>query len=73
MAKGKLNKKKSNKKWIQRATERMERKGTVGKFGKATKKKIAKAKEKGGVAKKRAVFAENMKNIAKKRKKRGRG
>lgn len=53
--------------FIQEARERMERKGTVGKFGKATKKKIASAKKHGGIAKKRAVFAENMKRIAQKR------
>ena len=46
----------------------MEEKGTVGKFGKATGKKIAAAKKKGGVSKKRAVFAENMKKINRKKK-----
>ncbi len=56
------------KKWIQSAEKKMEKKGTVGKFGKATPKKIAAAKKKGGIAKKRAVFAENMKKIAKKKK-----
>jgi hypothetical protein len=55
-------------KWIQGARERMEAKGTVGKFGKATPKKIAAAKKKGGEAKKEAVFAQNMKKIAAKRK-----
>jgi hypothetical protein len=50
--------------WIQAATERMEEKGTVGKFGKATAKKIARAKKEGGVRKKEAIFAENMKHIA---------
>jgi hypothetical protein len=54
--------------FIQAATKRMEEKGTVGAFGKATSKKIASAKAKGGLAKKRAVFAENMKRIAQKRK-----
>ncbi len=54
-------------KWIQGAREEMERKGTVGKFGRATSKKIARAKKHGGVDAKRAVFAENMKKIAKKR------
>ena len=58
--------------WIQGAREEMERKGTVGKFGKATRGKIAKAKKKGGKAKKEAFFAENMKRIAAKRKKHGR-
>lgn len=51
-------------KWIQAAEEEMERKGTKGKFGKATKKKIAAGKKKGGKAKKRAIFAQNMKKIA---------
>jgi hypothetical protein len=52
-------------KWIQKAVEGMKKKGTVGKFGKATAKKIAAGKKKGGVAKKEAVFAENMKNMHK--------
>ncbi len=59
------------KKWIQDARERMKEKGTEGKFGKATPKKIAAAKKKGGVEEKRAVFAQNMKKIASKRKHRG--
>jgi len=50
--------------WIQAARARMQAKGTVGKFGKATPKKIAAAKKAGGIAKKRAIFAENMKSIA---------
>ena len=54
------------KKWLQAARERMEAKGTVGKFGKATPKKIARAKKAGGVRKKEAIFAENMRNIARK-------
>jgi len=53
--------------WIQKATKRMKEKGTLGKFGKATPKKVAAAKKKGGVAKKEAVFAQNMKKIARKR------
>ena len=56
------------RKWIQKAAARMKRKGTVGAFGKATPKKIARAKAKGGLAEKRAVFAQNMKRIASKRK-----
>jgi len=56
-------------KWIQSATEKMREKGTVGAFGKATEKKIAKAKKQGGLAKKRAIFAENMKRIAEAHKK----
>lgn len=58
--------------WIQKAREKMEEKGTVGKFGKATSKKIAAAKKKGGVEKKEAVFAQNMKKIARKRHHKGR-
>jgi len=54
--------------FIQEATDRMKAKGTLGKFGKATPKKIARMKKKGGVAKKEAVFASNMKKIAEKRK-----
>ena len=57
--------------WIQAATEKMKKKGTLGKFGKATRKKISRGKRKGGLAKKRAVFAENMRKIAARRKGRG--
>ena len=53
--------------WIQKARKKMEKKGTVGSFGKATPKKIAAAKKKGGKAAKKAQFAENMKKIAAKR------
>lgn len=52
-------------KWIQKATAKMEKKGTVGAFGKATPKKIAAGKKEGGVEAKRAVFAQNMKKISK--------
>jgi hypothetical protein len=44
-------------KWLQAARERMEAKGTVGKFGKATPKKISKGLKAGGTKKKEAVFA----------------
>lgn len=50
--------------WIGPARDKMESKGTVGKFGKATEKKIAAGKKAGGKQKKEAVFAENMKEIA---------
>ena len=53
--------------WIHEATAKMKQKGTLGKFGKATVKKIAKAKKRGGKWKKRAIFAENMKKISRKR------
>jgi hypothetical protein len=56
------------KHWIQGAREKMEEKGTVGKFGKYTAKKVARAKKEGGEEKKEAVFAENMHKIAEKRK-----
>jgi hypothetical protein len=54
-------------KWIQKAVEKMRKKGTIGAFGKATPKKIKAAKKKGGLQKKRAVFAQNMRTIARKR------
>lgn len=54
--------------FIQGATADMKKKGTVGAFGKATPKKIAMAKKAGGTEEKRAIFAENMKKIAAKRK-----
>jgi hypothetical protein len=57
---------KAKRKWIQAASRRMEAKGTIGAFGPATSKKIASAKKKGGLAKKRAIFAENMRKIARK-------
>lgn len=59
-------------KWIQHAREEMERKGTVGKFGRATRSKIARAKKRGGKEAKRAIFAQNMRKIAARRKRRGR-
>lgn len=62
-----MARKKKDKKFIQKATERMAEKGTLGAFGKATPSKIARAKEHGGVEAKRAVFASNMKKIAAKR------
>jgi hypothetical protein len=54
--------------WIQKATARMKRRGTLGKFGKATSKKIARAKKAGGLQKKRAIFAQNMRRISRKHK-----
>jgi hypothetical protein len=52
--------------WIQKAVKKMKRKGTLGKFGEATIKKIARAKKAGGIQKKRAIFAETMKKISRK-------
>lgn len=54
-------------KWIQKATDKMKAKGTVGSFGKATPKKIAAAKKEGGKMEKKAVFAQNMKSISRKK------
>lgn len=70
MAKRKVGKKKRKRFWLQEARERMEEKGSVGSFGKATAKKIAAGKRKGGKQKMKAVFAENMKKAAAKRKRR---
>lgn len=53
--------------WMEHAAERMKKKGTVGRFGKATKKKISRMKRRGRVSKKRAVFAQTAKKIASKR------
>lgn len=52
-------------KWIQKAVAGMKKKGTLGSFGKATSSKIAAAKKQGGAMAKKAVFAQNMKKIAK--------
>ena len=54
--------------WIQKATASMKKRGTLGSFGKATPKKIATMKRKGGLSEKKAVFADNMRKIAAKRK-----
>lgn len=62
----------AKRKWIQAARESMERRGTVGKFGRVTRKKVARAKKRGGVAEKRALFAQNMKRIAERRHRRHR-
>ena len=56
-------------KWIQAARTKMEKKGTVGSFGKATPGKIARAKKEGGKEEKKAIFAQNMAKIARNRKK----
>jgi hypothetical protein len=53
--------------WMEHAEEKMEAKGSKGSFGKATSKKIASAKKKGGVMAKKAIFAENAKKANAKR------
>ena len=51
-------------KWMGKARESMERRGTVGSFGKATPKKIAAGLKKGGAQAKKAAFAKAAKTIA---------
>lgn len=46
--------------WIEKATAKMKKKGTLGSFGKATPSKISRAKKEGGVMAKKAIFAENV-------------
>jgi len=55
--------------WISGARAKMKKKGTLGSFGKATPGKIKRAKAEGGKEEKKAVFAQNMKKIASKKKK----
>jgi hypothetical protein len=57
--------------WIQDATARMKRKGTLGSFGKATSAKIARGKKQGGLMAKKAQFAANMKKIAERKRTEG--
>ena len=59
--------------WIQKATTKMKKKGTLGSFGKATAKKIKAGLKKGGKAAKKAGFAKAMETIARRRKVRKRG
>lgn len=54
-------------KWIQGAREEMERKGTVGSYGKSSAKKDARNIKKGGKMAKKAIFAQNMRKAAAKR------
>lgn len=58
---------KNMSKWIQEAVDKMKAKGILGAFGKATPKKVATAKKAGGLQKKRAIFAENMKKVSHKK------
>ena len=85
MAGKKTKKKKEDKYWMQEARERMERKGTVGKFTAYCKRKGYKgvtqacineakrnARKTGNTELlKEAVFAENARKAARKRKKKG--
>ena len=54
-------------KWMEHAAEKMKAKGTLGSFGKATSKKIAAGKKKGGKMAKKAIFAQNAKAASHKR------
>ena len=55
-------------KFLAKARASMERRGTVGSFGKATDKKIKAGLAKGGAMAKKAGFAKAMKTIARERK-----
>lgn len=57
--------------FLQRARESMERRHTVGSFGKATDSKIKAGLAKGGKQAKKAAFAKAAKTIARHRKERG--
>lgn len=46
--------------WIEKATAKMKKKGTLGSFGKSTPSKIAHAKEEGGIMAKKAIFVQNV-------------
>lgn len=58
----------TKKRWIQKAVSKMKRKGTLGSFGKATKKKIAAGKRAGGKRAKKAIFAQNVARAARRKK-----
>lgn len=49
-----------DKHWIEKAVAGMNKKGTLGSFGKATPSKIAHAKAEGGKMEKKAIFAQNV-------------
>lgn len=54
-------------KWMEHAAAKMKEKGTLGSFGKATGKKIAKGLKEGGKEAKKANFAKTASKIAKSR------
>ena len=55
--------------FIGKARASMEKRGTVGSFGKATPKKIAAGLKAGGAVAKKAAFAKAMKTVARNRSK----
>jgi hypothetical protein len=63
-----MARKKKEKKWIQKAEKSMEKRGTIGSFGPATKSNIAEGKAAGGLEARRANFAQNMRRIAQRHK-----
>lgn len=54
--------------FLAKARESMEKRGTVGYFGKATPSKIKKGLAKGGAMAKKAAFAKAARTIARRRK-----
>ena len=62
----------AKKRWLAEARESMERRGTVGSYGKASARKTSRDIKRGGKIGKKAQFAANMRKIAARRKRRGR-
>ena len=56
--------------FLQRARASMEKRGTVGSFGKATPAKIERGLQKGGAMGRKAAFAKAMRTIARHRRER---
>lgn len=59
---------KKHGKWIQKASDKMKKKGTLGSYGHHSEKTMEKDISKGGKRGKKAQFALNMRKIAAKRK-----
>lgn len=72
MARAKKASKKRGAKFIQDATARMAKRGTIGSYGHHTVKQMLRDKARGGKIGKKANFALNMERIAQKRKKKRR-
>ncbi len=58
-------------KWIQKAREKMKRKGTEGSYGHHSEKQMDRDIKKGGKLGKKAQFAKNMAKIRAKHKRKG--
>lgn len=65
--------KRKGKKWIQKAEDEMEKRGTKGSYGHHSEKQMDKDIAKGGKRGKKALFAKNMREIGKRHKKHGSG